>query len=493
MHQFNLRSPLIFTLILALVILPGSVLAAAARPELPAADFGAVDAYVESFMKENRVPGLALAIVQDDQIVHARGFGIADPSGQLVTEQTPFVIGSTSKAFTALAVMQLVEASQMELDAPVQRYLPWFQVGTDGASAAITVRQLLNHTSGIPEFAGENSQSVNNTSPDALEQQVRSLSGWSLAFAPGSAFEYANANYQTAGLIVQTVAGEPFETYVQQHIFEPLEMAQSFTSEAEAQAHGLARGYHYWFGIPWPAGDTPYARGHFPSSAFISSAEDLAHAMVAHLNGGQYAGRSLVSPAGLAELHRPVLDRYAMGWNVSPSVLLHDGAVATSGSQIVLDTQRKLGIVVVFNINNAMGVSHLYHVAPTILSLLLERPVIPGPTDSEYGTLLSLLGVLLVGEIVWLAWSWSRLRLWQRQPARHPRRWRAALWLIVPAIIELGLALYLWSLFKPSLGVALLYQPDLTLLALIICGLLVVWGALRTFAGTGALRRHVSP
>src|SRR5687767_10326380 len=98
-----------------------------------------------------------------------------------------------------------------------------------------------------------------------------------------------------------------------------------------------------------------------------------------------------------------------MGWTVYQPVLLHDGAMVASGSQLVMDTQHKLGIVVVFNINNAMGVSHLYHVAPTILSLLLERPVMPGPSDNEFVTLASLLGTLLAGEIIWLAWSWSRL------------------------------------------------------------------------------------
>jgi CubicO group peptidase (beta-lactamase class C family) len=487
----NARPLTVFVLTVALVCLSSLAPAPAVRAEPAAPDFGAVDAYVETFMQANRVPGLALAIVQDNQIVHARGFGKASPAGEPVTAQTPFVIGSTSKAFTALAVLQLVDAGQLDLDAPVHSYLPWFQVGPDGASAAITVRQLLNHTSGIPEMAGEASLSVNNADTDALERQVRSLSRWSLAFAPGTAFQYANANYQTAGLIVQTVAGEPFETYVQQHVFDPLDMTHSYTSQAEAQTHGLASGYHYWFGIPLPAGNTPYARGHVPSSAYISSAEDLAHAMLAHLNAGQYAGRSLVSPAGLAELHRPVLDRYAMGWNVHQSVLLHDGAVAASGSQIVMDTQHKLGIVVVFNINNAMGVSHLYHAAPTILSLLLERPVIPGPSDNDYVTLASLLGALLAGEIIWLAWSWSRLSLWRRQPGPRPRGWRAALWLGLPLFIELSLALYLWNLLKPSLGVALLYQPDLTLLALLISGLLIGWGAVRTVVGAGLVRRTV--
>ena len=95
-----------------------------------APDFAAIDRYVEQEMQATRLPGLALGIVQGDQIVHLKGFGSADPTGRAVTPHTPFILGSVSKSLTALAVMQLVEAGKVELDAPVQRYLPWFRVAT---------------------------------------------------------------------------------------------------------------------------------------------------------------------------------------------------------------------------------------------------------------------------------------------------------------------------------------------------------------------------
>ena len=98
-----------------------------------------------------RIPGLALAIVRGDQIVYLKGYGRADASGRPVTPQTPFLIGSITKSFTALAVMQLVEAGTVDLDAPVQRYIPWFRVADPRASAQITVRHLLTMTSGLPQ------------------------------------------------------------------------------------------------------------------------------------------------------------------------------------------------------------------------------------------------------------------------------------------------------------------------------------------------------
>ena len=117
-------------------------------------------------MDAQRIPGLALGIVQGDEIVHLRGFGEADSSGRAVTPQTPFIIGSLSKSVTALAVMQLVEAGKVELDAPVQRYLPWFRVADEEASAEITVRHLLNHTSGLSTKTGRSFQGNGDTSDD---------------------------------------------------------------------------------------------------------------------------------------------------------------------------------------------------------------------------------------------------------------------------------------------------------------------------------------
>ena len=133
---------------------------ALARPQAAASpEFAAIDAYVTARMEQLRIPGAAIGIVKDDQILYLRGFGIADPSGRPVTPRTPFRLASVSKTITALAIMQLVETGKIELDAPVQRYLPWFRVASGTSSTVegsvlITVRHLLYHTSGIPPDRG---------------------------------------------------------------------------------------------------------------------------------------------------------------------------------------------------------------------------------------------------------------------------------------------------------------------------------------------------
>ena len=166
-------------------------------------------------MAAQRIPGLALGIVKDDRIAYLRGFGKADDSGRAVTPQTPFIIGSLSKSFTALAIMQLVEAGKVELDAPVQRYLPWFRVADEEASARITVRHLLNHTSGLSTKTGRSYQGNGDTSDAALEKAVRKLSSAELTAPVGETYQYSTINYSVLGLIVQTVAGRSYESYVQ--------------------------------------------------------------------------------------------------------------------------------------------------------------------------------------------------------------------------------------------------------------------------------------
>src|SRR3989454_11052600 len=155
-------------LALAFTVLP--VAAAPHGPQAGAPDIASIDAYISAQMQANHIPGVALGLVHNDQIVHLRGFGSADQSGRAVTTHTPFLLASVSKSFTALAVMQLVEAGKVELDAPVQRYLPWFRLADPVASARISVRHLLYHTSGLPDSACSTDQ-VTMT----LEPFVRSL------------------------------------------------------------------------------------------------------------------------------------------------------------------------------------------------------------------------------------------------------------------------------------------------------------------------------
>lgn len=177
-------------------------------------DFDEVDAYINTRMIELGIPGAAVVVVEGNQIVHLQAFGVADADGRPVTPQTPFFTGSTGKSFTALGIMQLVEAGQIKLDAPVQTYLPWFRVADVDASKTITVRQLLNMDSGIPRSIGQEQIANVDLSDSAIENNVRALAKITLIAPPGERYEYSNANYVTLGMIIQAVSGQSYETYI---------------------------------------------------------------------------------------------------------------------------------------------------------------------------------------------------------------------------------------------------------------------------------------
>src|SRR5438128_9530052 len=288
--------------LLALLALPFTVLSVSGAVRSNEPDIASIDAYVSAQMQANHIPGVALGLVHNDQIVHLRGFGSADQSGRAVTPQTPFTLASVSKSFTALAVMQLVEASKVKLDAPVQRYLPWFRVADPVASARITLRHLLYHTSGLPSTDCESDQVT-----ISLEQYVRSLKSVVLDRPVGSRHEYCSTNYDVLGLIVQTVSGQPYALYLQQHVFAPLQMHDSFASEPEARRDGLAQGHRWFFGVPTPFDYYPLSQ--VPAGGLISSAQDMTHYLVAQMNGGRFGSTSVLSSAGIATMHAPAVQR----------------------------------------------------------------------------------------------------------------------------------------------------------------------------------------
>ena len=278
----------------------GAEIAHAAEPDL-----AAIDTFVNEERIAQHIPGLALALVHRDRVVHVAGFGAADEAGRPVDGGTPFFLGSTTKSFTALAIMQLVEAGRLSLDARVRDVIPWFRVADEAASSAITVHDLVYQTSGLSTRTGRLTLTDFSTGADALENRVRLLASIAPTAPVGARFQYSNANYQTLGLIVQIVAGEPYESYVASNIFAPLAMTHSFTAKAPAVAAGLALGHRTIFGRP-SAFDEPFPRGSVSQGFLISSAADMAHYLIAQLNGGRYGEATVLSPDGIARLHRGV-------------------------------------------------------------------------------------------------------------------------------------------------------------------------------------------
>lgn len=447
-------------------------------------DFSAIDAYVNSQMSKYRIPGLALAIIHGDQIVYMRGYGIANQAGDPVTQQTSFIIGSTGKSITATAMMLLVDEGKVDLDAPVQKYLPWFRLSDEAASKQVTVRMLLNHASGIPGDAGAASKAYSDESLDALEEQVRSFSTVKLSHTPGTSYEYANANYQIAGMVIQAVSGQSFQDFIRERIYTPLDMRNSFTSKDEARQHGMATGYRYWFGYPLPADNLPYSYKQFPAGWYICSVEDLAHYLILHMNNGRYGDKTLVSADGMAELHRPVLNDYAMGWVVVNGIISHNGGVPNYGSGLYFDSNTDYGVVALFNADQGEFYSPVHVIAPSVLEMLDGRqPFLPTP-DTWHNIMIPALAITLILQVVWFLLSAWAIRRWGNNRRNQPKYLVTKLiWLIVPLIFELGLAYYIISSFRAQGGTvltAIITQPNIVSMALISFALAIGWGLTRT-------------
>jgi CubicO group peptidase (beta-lactamase class C family) len=386
-----------------------------ASPNLSAeTDFTAVDVYIKEQMDELGIPGLALSILQDDHIAHLQGYGVADSSGRAVNPQTPFIIGSVTKSFTALALMQLVEQERICLDKPVQTYLPWFELADKEASSEITVRNLLNHTSGISTEAGE----PDWNSQQGLEEAVRGLGELDISQPVGTTFQYANLNYGIAGLIVETVSGQTYSEYVDEHIFEPLEMHHSYASQALAQVDGMAQGYRFMFGRAL-VNDAPTPPNNLPGGGLIVSAEDLAHYAIAQLNGGHYGKASILSEQGIREMHSPAVAisgsefHYGMGWAVGSldgmQLIQHDGVVRNFRSQVYLFPERRLGVILLANAHGFEQMFQLPSIANGVVNLLTGRSAEPVSRDIKmsflYWAILLLPFVQIIG-IYFTKQSW---------------------------------------------------------------------------------------
>jgi CubicO group peptidase (beta-lactamase class C family) len=377
-------------------------------------DFAAIDSYVKAQVNESHIPGLALGIVQGDQILHLKGFGKAKDSGSAVTPQTPFILGSLSKSFTALAVMQLVEANKIQLDAPIARSIPWFRVADPAASVRITVRQLLNQTSGLSTDTGRSF--FFGSATETLEQAVRDLRTATLVSPVGTSFNYSNANYMILGLLVQAVSHQPYEVYIQQHIFQPLDMRHSYTSQEQAMRAGMATGYRYCFGLPVTF-DAPYLRDQLPAGSIISTAEDMSHYLAMYLNGGRYHGKTLLSAAGIAQMEQPAVavaagTDYGMGWFVTKwggvDALYHGGDVPNFHTGMVLVPHGNWGIILLENDNSANPL-----ITPRLLTL--EQSVTglvaggQAATGTGIGTTYLVFDLLVA--LVLIVQVWSLLRL----------------------------------------------------------------------------------
>jgi CubicO group peptidase (beta-lactamase class C family) len=257
------------------------------------------------------VPGFAIAVVEKNRIVYSAGFGVKNLNNknEKISDRSLFHMASVTKPFVATSIMQLVEKGKIDLDSPVIKYLPYFQM-KDERYKAITVRQMLSHVSGMPDV-----QDYEWDKPQyddgALERYVRSLSNLSLIAAPGARFQYSNMAYEILGDVIAKVSGETFEGYVKRHILEPLKMTNSTLLVKEADPklltspHVLNASYDVAVSPVFP-----YNRMHSPSSTLYSNVLDMARWAMATMNRGELDGKRILQAATYDQMWKPASDQW---------------------------------------------------------------------------------------------------------------------------------------------------------------------------------------
>ena len=366
------RRPLIVVLAALVVALSSSDRSIEAQ-----AEFSAIDAVAREELAQTQAPGAAIAIVHDGRVVYSRGFGLANvETGEEVRPEMLFRLGSTTKMFTAAAVVLLAEQGKLNLNEPIGKHIP----GLAPKLAALTAHQLLSHTSGILDEA----PMFGSQDDDALKKEATSWTDARFFAEPGQIYSYSNPGYWLAGLLAEQVGGKPYADQVATSIFAPLGMSRSTVRPTVAMTYPLAQGHDVVNGKPQIIRPTANNTASWPAGSIFSNVIDLSRWITAFVSGGMLDDKQALPPAVFAKLatpHAPIPGsdgKYGYGvtladWRGLP-VVQHGGSRSGYGSVIRMVPSRRFGVVV---LANRSGVT-LARTADKATEVVLKIPPAPG-------------------------------------------------------------------------------------------------------------------
>jgi CubicO group peptidase (beta-lactamase class C family) len=355
-HSHNVFHRLlpIVALLGSTILAPVSGMQAQARSKTRSeAQAASVRAYLRSEMRHRGIPGLQVAVVRHGRLVLLGAYGVAYLQYAVpVTHQTVFPICSITKAFTGVAMMQLVERGQLDLTAPVSNYLD----GLPAPWQVVTIRQLLSNMSGIPNIIDNNSGVlVGGGGEDAAWAWVQAQP---MSFAPGERFDYSQTNYVLLGKIIDKLSGEPFIRFFTERQFQVAQMSRTGFGDSRDVVRDKAQCYGYDYASPTPGGKLRNNYESFPpfrrtASGMNSTAEDLARWIIA-----LQQGRILKKKASLTTLWTQVafnngqLGQWALGWGVVLNRPMHRAVGMTGGGRAAfyLYPDDDLAVVILTNL-----------------------------------------------------------------------------------------------------------------------------------------------
>lgn len=327
--------------------------------------------FCRGIVADYELPGLAVGIVKNNEIVYAKGFGYLDvDSKEPVAITSLFHMASISKPFVATAIMQLVEQGKMDLDSTVTKYLPYFRLKGDQYDQ-ITIRQMLSHVSGMPDV-----QDYEWDNPiydaGALERYVHRISSEAMIAAPGEKYAYSNMAFECLGDVIAKVSGKSFAEYMKENILDPAGMKEStflkpeYLPENWAAPHLRIVNLHPWDGYP-------YNRIHGPSSTLHSNVIEMCNWAIINMNMGSYNERRILDSSSYDLLWKPWYNNSNVGlsWFLGKykyeATVGHDGGDTGFNTSLVLLPEKSIAVIVLCNLSPA-PVSKIKNAALDLLS-----------------------------------------------------------------------------------------------------------------------------
>lgn len=357
----------------------------AARPNYQAVA-AELTQFIEQQMAQKQLPAVSIALVDGHEIVWAQGFGYADPDKKIpATAETVYRVGSVSKLFTDIGVMQLAERGRLSLDAPIQKVLPAFHPANP-FGAPITLRELMTHRSGLV-YLPPVGNGFDPASPP-LADVVESLNDTALVYPPGKHTKYSNAGVTVAGYTLEKTTGEPFAAYIQRAVLAPAGLnASGFELTPELASHA-AKGFMWTYdGRVFPA--PTFQVGIFPAAGMYSTVADLGRFIAVLFDGGRGPGGQVLKPETLREMWSPGPGQDG-GWNLGIGFMLssldghrmvgHAGDIYGFSTLLEALPDDQLGAVVVTTMDSANGVTdRVVHEALRLMLAARAHQPLPDP------------------------------------------------------------------------------------------------------------------
>ena len=351
-----------------------------------------IDKLIQEETKRNNIQGLSVGLVGESGLFWSKGYGYEDKKNKIeATEETLYRVASVTKPFTATGIMILVDRGLVDLDAPIKKYISEFSINrVNEKSRLITVRDLLNHHSGLKR---DHYKGINTKSPPVLDFLVDELKNDYLALPTGTLYKYSNINYALLGLIIEKVSGKSYNQFMEDEIFQPLRMEDSFVGYDET-GDRISKSYEMkGFLFKRAKEIDQYRLRDRPAGSIVSSVEDTAKFVRMILNDGRSpGGDQVISKESLDEMlivqypeNELDDDPYGLGWKVNKVPLSgietnirHGGTLNGFSTLIVVAPEEGLGIIVYYNTNHVFS---RHFIANEALRLLADEKT--GQTDAE--------------------------------------------------------------------------------------------------------------